>query len=306
MAIKAYHLDKRTLVTPTVGGELANLQSTLNLKEYIKDVVDSSDIEFASIIVDDINLGDDIIGDKEVDHTISVTTTTTAATAGGALILSSGQGATSGNGGALTATSGAGGLTGAGGVITVTSGAGGATSGASGNITVATGAATVGSSGTLALATGNTASGVAGDITLTPGTHTSATVSPVISLNKAVVKKPTVTSIATGATATGPELVGGNLSVTGATGNVTLPTAAQITTAIGSTPAGTTFDFCVNAHNMTATNTVTMVVGSNMTVSSSPAITGGGTLTVTQDTQVIGWFRITYNTATTCKIQRIA
>lgn len=38
MAIKTYHLDKRTLKTPSGGIELAQLENTLNLKEYISTV----------------------------------------------------------------------------------------------------------------------------------------------------------------------------------------------------------------------------------------------------------------------------
>lgn len=243
---------------------------------------------------------------KEVNHTVTVTATTTAATAGGNLSIASGAGATSGAGGTASLTSGAGGATGDGGVVSVVSGAGGGTSGASGNANITTGSATVGGTGDINLTTGNTASGLAGDIILTTGTHTSTTVSPIISLNKAVVRKPNSATVASGGTITGPELVGGLIAATGATGNWQLPTAAQITTAIGATPAGTYFDFVFNAAAMTATNTATLVVGANMSVMSAPAITGGATLTVTQDTQVVGHFRITYDTATTCKISRIA
>ncbi len=251
-------------------------------------------------------IGTNVTLAKEVDHTVTVTTTTTAATAGGALDIVSGAGATSGTGGEASIKSGAGGVTGAGGVLNAVSGAGGATSGASGAVNIASGAATIGSSGTVTIATGNTASGVAGDIDLTPGTFTSTTVSPMISLNKAVVRKPRSTAFASGGTALGIDLVGGLLAATGATGNFQLPATSAITTAIGSTPAGTYFEFIFNAAAMTATNTATLVVGANMTVQSSPAITGGGALTVTQDTQVIAKFGIFYDTATTCKIVRLA
>lgn len=251
-------------------------------------------------------IGTDVTLAKEVNHTVTVTTSTTATAVGGSLDVVSGAGATSGAGGAASVKSGAGGVTGAGGVLTVASGAGGATSGASGAVNIASGAATIGSSGTVTIASGNTASGVAGDIALTPGTFTSTTVSPMISLNKAVVRKPRSTAFASGDTALGIDLVGGLLAATGATGNFQLPDTADITTAIGSTPAGTYFEFIFNAAAMTATNTATLVVGANMSVQSSPAITGGGTLTVTQDTQVIGKFGVFFDTATTCKIVRLA
>ncbi len=370
-----------------------------------------------------LTLFTDIVGAKEVDHVISVTTTTTAATAGGAITITSGKAGTSGTGGAAALNGGIGGTTGTGGAVNITSGAGGTTSGdsgavnvksgnetstdlsgavtiasgttasaTSGAVTVATGAnATSGDSGVLTLAsgasstsgntgtatlksgiatsgtsgivtvtsgTGTTASGktsvttgsatttsglveiitgaattttgainlttgtatttsgaisivtgpavTAGNINITPGTASSTTVAPLTIISKGIVKKPLTSSVASGATITAKELLGGLITATGATGNWTLPTAAQITTAIGATPAGTYFEFIFNAAAMTGTNTATLVVGTNMTVMSAPPITGGGTLTVTQDTQVIGKFGIFYDTATTCKIARLA
>lgn len=256
-------------------------------------------------VVAAVNVGTDITLTKEVNHGITVTATTTAATAGGNVTITAGAGSTSGNGGGSSLIGGAAGATGAGGTITVTSGAGGATSGASGAITIASGAATVGSSGTITITSGNTASGVAGDVSITTGTFTSTTVCPTITLNKAVVYKPASSSVASGATITGVELVKGLIAATGATGNWQLPSTADITTAIGSTPAGTNFLFVFNAAAMTAANTATLVVGANMSVASSPAITGGGTLTVTQGSQVTAGFRIVYDTATTTKIYRL-
>lgn len=252
-----------------------------------------------------MTLGTDFTMAKEVNHSISVSNSTTAATAGGQITIQTGKGNTTGAGGALLLVGGAGGATGAGAAITITTGAGGSTSGASGAATLQTGDATVGSSGSVTVQSGNTGSGVAGDVILTTGTHTSTTVVPVVSINKATVRKPSTKSIATGGTLTGPEVVGGYIEVTGGTGNVQLPTCAQITTAIGSTPAGTNFEFVVNCAGMTATNTATLLVGASMTVASAPAITGGGTLTCTQDTQVTAGFKIVYDTATTCKIYRL-
>jgi hypothetical protein len=46
MAIKAIHLDNRVLKTPTTGGELKNLQSTTNLKEYIESIISAQPTEF--------------------------------------------------------------------------------------------------------------------------------------------------------------------------------------------------------------------------------------------------------------------
>lgn len=229
---------------------------------------------------------------KEVDHTVSVTTTTTAATAGGALAISAGTGATSGTGGAASLAGGAAGATAgaAGGAVNITGGAEGAGLGVTGAVNITTPAAT---------------GGAAGNITIDPGTSSSATIAPVTIFGKGNVRKPLSASVASGSTITGIQLVGGLIAATGATGNWTLPTAAQITTAIGATPTGTYFEFIFNAAAMTATNTATLVVGTNMTVMSAPAITGGGSLTVTQDTQVIAKFGVFYDTATTCKISRI-
>lgn len=257
--------------------------------------------------------------------------------AGGNTTVAAGQGGLTGTGGDLNLASGLGGATsgnsgavyvftqteagtdasglisvGTGSVETANSGANSITTGAvltsgdSGSIDLTTGTSAIGGTGDVSLITGAASSGLAGDIILETGTHTSATVSPIISLNKGVVKKPGSSTVASGGTITGPELVRGLIDATGATGNWQLPTCAQITTAIGSTPTGTNFEFLFNAAAMTATNTATLVVGAGMTVMSAPPITGGGTLTVTQDTQVVGLFRIFYDTATTCKISRIA
>ncbi len=257
-----------------------------------------------------LTVGTDVTLAREVNHNISVATTTTAATVGGTIALTGGQGATSGNGGPANLIGGAGGVTGAGGVASVTSGAGGATSGASGAVNISSGAATIGSSGTITLTSGNTASGVAGDVTLTTGTHTSTTVVPCVTTSKAHVRKPSTKSIASGGTLTGPELLGGYIEVTGATGNVTLPDTTAITTAIGSTPAGTSFEFVVNAVGMTATNVATLVVGANMTVQKQTSDGDSAVaqlLTVTQTAGTnIGVFKIVFISSTTTSIHRIA
>lgn len=250
-------------------------------------------------------IGGDLTFTAESDHIIHIENSTTAATNGGTIEFHAGDGMTSGNGGDVFQSAGDAGTTGNGGALLLEAGAGGATSGNGGAITITSGGAAVGASGNIEIITNNTASGRAGDIIFRTGTQTSTTVKAVISLEKAVVRKPESTSVASGGTITGVQLVGGLITATGATGNWQLPTAAQITTAIGSTPAGTNFEFVFNAAGMTATNTATLVVGANMTVASAPAITGGGTLTVTQDTQVTAGFRVVYDTTTTCKIYRI-
>lgn len=241
---------------------------------------------------------------------------------GGAVNITSGAGgATSGNSGAIaiqsaneTSTDGSGnvqlfsGTTASAnsGTVGISTGAV-STSGNSGIINIGTGASsTAGNSGNLNLATGNAANGTSGDINITPGTPSSTTVSAKSILSKGVVKKPSMASVASGGTITGKELVDGGVAATGATGNWQLPAAADITTAIGSTPAGTNFEFVFNAAAMTATNTATLVVGANMSVAATPIITGSDTLTVSQSAQSVGVFRIVYDTATTCKLFRVA
>jgi hypothetical protein len=56
MAIKSYFLDKRVLKDPTINAVvLSELQNSLNLKEYIKAVIDDANTELTSINVDTIN-----------------------------------------------------------------------------------------------------------------------------------------------------------------------------------------------------------------------------------------------------------
>lgn len=281
------------------------------IKEIIDNVNNLSDgsISTTSLILsNDLTIGTDITLAKEVNHSIVVATTTTAATAGGNITVTAGTGTTSAAGGNVTIASAGSGTTGASGTANITTAAGGATSGASGDVNIVTGNTTIGTTGDIILTTGNSASGLSGDIILTTGTQTSTTVKSVISLNKALIRKPenAASTSASGIVITGPELVGGHITVTGNTGNVLLPTTAQITTAIGSTPTGTSFDFFVNTVGMTGANIATLVVGTNMTVLTTPIITGSDTLTVAQAAQGIAQFRIIYNSATTCKLIRVA
>lgn len=253
-----------------------------------------------------LNVGTNQTFTKEVNHTLTVSATTTAATVGANLSIAAAAGATSGNGGVLNLDAGAGGATAgsSGGALNITSGASGAGGGPSGAVTISTPAGTT--SGDINITTGAASGTTSGNINITPGTPTSATVASATVITKGLIRNPLSTTTASGGTITGPQLVGGLIAATGATGNWQLPTAAQITTALGATPAGTNFEFVFNAAAMTAANTATLVVGSGMTVMSAPAITGGGALTVTQDTQVVGVFKIIFDTTTTCKISRIA
>lgn len=257
---------------------------------------------------------------------------------GGYVALSGGNGGATGKGGAVIIASGFGGTTSgdSGDISIVTPNEGGTDS--SGNITISTGIATSNDSGTLDINSGNIAtlgtsgivhiytgdsltsgdsgnlsfttgdatSGVSGDITLDPGTGSSTTVASKTIINDGIVKKPLSSTVASGGTITGKQLVDGFIDATGATGNWQLPTAAQITTAIGATPTGTNFEFIFNAHGMTAANTATLLVGSGMSVPAIPIITGSGTLTVSQSAQVVGIFKVVFDTSTTCKLFRVS
>jgi len=99
---------------------------------------------------------------KEAAHSVLVQTSTTATAAGGALTITSGTGATSGNGGLATFSAGSGGTTGVGGGVAVTAGAGGSTSGNGGQITLTGGTVTSGVPGNVIVTTTATASGTSG------------------------------------------------------------------------------------------------------------------------------------------------
>lgn len=176
-----------------------------------------------------------------------------------------------------------------------------------GAITAATGNATT-TSGAVSITTGTAVT--VGNISIVPGTASSTTVSPIVILGKGVVRKALDSSVACGTTLTGVQLVGGNISVTGTTGDLTLPTAADITTAIGATPVGTTIEFVVNTVGMTAGNVCTIVVGANIVIQKMISAGDAATdqlMTVTNTSNVnMGIFRLCYITATTCSLHRVA
>ena len=101
----------------------------------------------------------------------------------------------------------------------------------------------------------------------------------------------------------------GYIECLGTTANLTLPTAAQITTAIGATPIGTWFDFVVNATNMTATNVVTLIAGANGVILKQVSAADSATdqlMTVTATSNVnTGTFRIMFDSATSYTLGRI-
>ncbi len=126
------------------------------------------------------------------------------------------------------------------------------------------------------------------------------------------IVKPSGTTVAAGALITGAMIASGYIEVTGTTNSSAFDTAANITTAIGTTPAGTTFDFYINTMGgtpMTAGNVLTVTAGANMQFmkqisSGDIAVPFLATVTATAGVHS-GWFRLTYDTATTCSIQRI-
>lgn len=129
------------------------------------DTTDSTTKDTGSIITDggigvekNIGLGADLKLEKEVSHTISVTTSTTLNAAGGDLSVTSGNGNGSGNGGALNLTTG------------------GSTSGDSGAALVATSRALGGNSGDVIVQTGLDATD-GGSILLKPNENTVVTIS---------------------------------------------------------------------------------------------------------------------------------
>lgn len=247
----------------------------------------------------------------------------TAGSAGGNILVQSGAtGATSGLSGTVIIQSAGSSGTGTSGNTTLRTGASVSansgsvsvttgqvsTLGNTGNINLITGdSATSGNTGSITIRSGTAISGIAGNISIIPGNSSSTSIVSSIILNKSVLNIPSNASVASGATITTVQLLNGHITATGATGNWTLPDTADIIIALGGgVNVGTNFEFIFNAKSMTATNTATLVVGANMSVMSAPAITGGGSLTITQNTQVVGLFRVIFDSTTTCKISRIS
>ncbi len=236
---------------------------------------------------------------KEVDHTITVATTTTAATVGGKISIQGGTGATSGAGGAAELIGGTAGATAGatGGAVNITGGAQGAGNGITGAVNITT---------------QNATGGAAGNILLTPGTSSSTTIAPVIIFGSNRITKPVGKTVAAGSLITGLMMVSGYIEVTGTTNSSAFDSAANITTALGSSPAGTTFDFYINTMGsvvMTAGNVLTVTAGANtqfMKQTSAGDSASAFLATVTATAGVhSAIFRVTYDTATTISIQRI-
>ncbi len=221
---------------------------------------------------------------------------------------------TTGTGGASTHA--AGGAGGAGAALTITAGNGGSTTnaavagGVGGAIAIVAGNAgagsTAGSTGGAITITGGTGIGTAGtpgNITLTPGGTSSTTISPVLIAGGNIIRKPASapffligTTASDGAFA--KSIVGGYVEIRGATGNVQLPTGAQITAAIGTVSSGSSFRCVFNAIGatpMTAGNTATITTNTNAVID---ATVGATLMTVTGTSNVnIGVFRFVWDSA---------
>ncbi len=223
--------------------------------------------------------------------------TGTAATTGGLIRIDTGA-ISAGTSAAIQATTGTG-TTGTG-LFGVTTG--NASAGASGAFTVTTGTGTTGT-GAISFTTGNASAGTAGNISFSPGTSSTTTVAPIIIANALVVTKPVSapffligTTTSDGAFA--KSIVGGYVEIRGATGNVQLPTGAQITAAVGTVTSGTNFICVFNAMGatpMTAANTATITTNTNAVID---ATVGKTLMTVTGTSNVnIGTFRFVWDSA---------
>jgi hypothetical protein len=129
-----------------------------------------------------------------------------------------------------------------------------------------------------------------------------------------VVKRPTATTVAanSGTTLTAAMMLSGYVEVTGTTGSLVLDSVANLTTALGTSPAGTTFEFTLNTMGgtpMTAGNTVTITAPASCTFMKQFNTTDAATAFVAVTTATAGvhlsTFRVVYNTATTIIVQRI-
>lgn len=225
---------------------------TLNVANTDGNITVGADsIDFANTI----NVVANITFTKEVNHTVTVSTTTTAATAGGNLSLAAAQGATTGAGGTISITGGASGIgaTGNGGTASVTGGTAVSTNG--------NGADVILTGGTLA------GTGFAGNVVAR---------SLFFQTQGAQAAKTTSTTL------TAAELKTGIITVNqggGATSSLTLPTAADLDTALPAAATNDSFEFSlINISTVAAedadilTNTGWTLVG-DVAVQSNDAIT---------------------------------
>ena len=128
------------------------------------------------------------------------------------------------------------------------------------------------------------------------------------------IVRPTATTVAanTGTTLTAAMMLSGYVMVTGTTGSLALDSVANLTTALGTSPEGTSFEFTLNtmgATPMTAGNVLTLTAPASCVFRKQFNTTDAATVfvaTVTATAGVhIGTYRVTYDTATTISVTRI-
>ena len=108
------------------------------------------------------------------------------------------------------------------------------------------------------------------------------------------------------ATVTAAQLETGYITSTSASAvTLTLPTGTLLGAQLGATQ-GYTFEFGVD--NTAGSNTVTVAVATNGILSDAAATTAGsfGQLTIASGATGIGWFRVSFSSATAYVITRIA
>ncbi len=180
----------------------------------------------------------------------------------------------------------------------------------------ATTAATISTAGllTIANATDATASNATASIATSGGLAVTKKAYIGTQLNtQSLIKRPvTTTTVAAGSLITGAMLITGYIEVTGTTNSSALDSAANITTALGTSPIGTSFDCYINtmgATPMTAGNILTVTAGANTTFmkqissgDSASAFLATVTATAGVHSAIL---RITFDTATSISVQRI-
>lgn len=118
-----------------------------------------------------------------------------------------------------------------------------------------------------------------------------------------IENRSTEVAVNASATVTGANVKAGYFTSTSALATtLTLPTATDVATALGAT-AGSTYEFVVD--NTAGAETVTVAVNTGIVVQS--VVTGGETLTIAASaTEGLGVFKLTFSSATTAILSRIA
>jgi hypothetical protein len=118
-----------------------------------------------------------------------------------------------------------------------------------------------------------------------------------------ITYNPTIVTYTATGTVTGASIVSGYIVHTGAAATLTLPTMANLITAINGTAAvtqGTSLSFRID--NSVGTASVTLAINTGITAPTA-VITGGNSLTIAKNT--VGLFNIVFITATTAYLYRV-